>query len=128
METALAKGSMDNVRRRDPQALNNVRSLAQLEQMAPSFDWDTYLQAIGAPTPKRYLVATPEFLTAMEQLIQVASLPEWKTYLRWWTLHGQATLLLQRLRRRELGLLRPHHRGQQEAAPAVAAVRVGRRP
>ena len=93
METALAKGSMDNVRRRDPQALNNVRSLAQLKQMAPSFDWDTYLQAIGAPTPKHYLVATPEFLTAMEQLIQVASLADWKTYLRWWTLHGQATLL-----------------------------------
>ena len=93
METALAKGLMDNVRRRDPQALNNVRSLAQLKQSAPSFDWASYLQAIGAPTPKHYPVATPEFLAAMEQLIQQASLPEWRTYLRWWTLHGQAALL-----------------------------------
>ena len=93
METTLAKASMDNVRRRDPQALNNVRSLAQLEQMAPSFDWGAYLQAIRAPAPNHYLVATPEFLTAMEQLLQQASLPEWKTYLRWWTLHGHASLL-----------------------------------
>ncbi len=66
METALAKVSMDNVRRRAPQALNNVRSLAQLKATAPSFDWDAYLAAIGAPTPKHYLDATPEFLTGME--------------------------------------------------------------
>jgi len=93
METALARASMDNVTRRDPKALNNVRSLAQLEESTPSFDWKAYLAAVGAPTPKHYLVSTPGFMTAMDELIRTSSLEDWKTYLRWWTLHGHAPLL-----------------------------------
>jgi endothelin-converting enzyme/putative endopeptidase len=84
---------MDNVTRRDPKALNNVRSLAQLEESTPSFDWKAYLAAVGAPTPKHYLVSTPGFMTAMDELIRTSSLEDWKTYLRWWTLHGHAPLL-----------------------------------
>jgi len=93
METALARAFMDNVTRRDPKAQNNVRSLAQVKESTPSFDWDAYLAAVGAPSPKHYLVATPGFMTSMEQLIQSSSLEDWKTYLRWWTLHGNAALL-----------------------------------
>src|SRR5262249_14040998 len=78
---------------RDPKALNNVRSLAEVKKGTPSFDWDGYLAAVGAPAPKHYLVSTPGFMTAMEQLIQKAPLEDWKTYLRWWTLHGHAALL-----------------------------------
>ena len=93
METALARASMDNVTRRDPKAWNNVRTLAEIKQGTPSFDWDGYLAAVNAPTPKHYLVSAPGFMTGMEQLIQSASLADWKTYLRWWTLHGHAPLL-----------------------------------
>src|SRR5262249_14908017 len=39
IETALARGAMDVVKRRDPANVNNVRSLAEAKALAPSFDW-----------------------------------------------------------------------------------------
>jgi putative endopeptidase len=93
METALARVAMDSVSRRDPKNLNNVRSLEQVLAATPSFDWNGYFKAISAPDTKHYLVATPGFLTGMEQLIKSEPLSSWKAYLRWWTLHGNAPLL-----------------------------------
>ena len=93
IETALAQAAMDAVARRDPAKINNVRTLAQVKALAPSFDWSAYLKAVGAPDPKHYLVATPAFLPAVEHLLQTESLDAWKAYLRWWTLHGNASFL-----------------------------------
>lgn len=93
IETALAKASMDSVTRRDPKNVNNVRTLAQLKAAAPSFDWTTYLSAVGAPASKHYLLATPGFLPAVETLLRKEPLEAWKAYLRWWTLHGNANSL-----------------------------------
>jgi len=93
IETALARAAMDVVPRRDPKNLNNVRSLAQVQAATPSFDWKTYLAEIGAPAPAHYIVAAPEFLTGMEKLIKSEPLSAWKAYLRWWTLHGNASAL-----------------------------------
>ena len=93
IETALARAAMDVVPRRDPKNLNNVRSLAQVQAATPSFDWKTYLAEIGAPAPAHYIVAAPESLTGMEKLIKSEPLSAWKAYLRWWTLHGNASAL-----------------------------------
>jgi putative endopeptidase len=93
IETALARAAMDVVQRRDPKNLNNVRSLDQVQAATPSFDWKTYLAEIGAPAPAHYIVAAPEFLTGMEKLIKSEPLSAWKAYLRWWTLHGNASAL-----------------------------------
>ena len=54
-------------------------------------------RATSRPSPprktKHYLVATPGFLSGVEQLIKSEPLSAWKAYLRWWTLHGNAQLL-----------------------------------
>jgi putative endopeptidase len=82
METALAKGSMDIVKRRDPANLNHKLSLDQLRALTPDFSWDDYLKGIGAPAPDHYLVAVPDFYKGMDRLIATAPLEDWKTYLR----------------------------------------------
>ncbi len=93
METALAKAAMDPVKRRDPKAIYNVRTLDQVRAAAPSFDWRAYLEAISSPAPKHYIVTAPDFLAGLERLVESESLDHWKTYLRWWTLHGNARYL-----------------------------------
>jgi putative endopeptidase len=93
IETALAKASMDVVARRDPKNINNVRTLEQVKAAAPAFDWATYLKAVGAPASKHYLVATPGFLTEVDRLLRTEPLAAWKAYLRWWTLHQNASSL-----------------------------------
>ena len=62
IETALARAAMDAVKRRDPANVNNVRSLAEVRSVAPSFDWKAYLAAVQAPSPKHLIVSSPDFL------------------------------------------------------------------
>lgn len=93
IETELANAQMDNVKRRDPSNLYNVRSLAQVKAATPSFDWDQYFKLIHSPKPEFYIVTTPTFLDTVEQQIKTRSLEDWKTYLRWWTIHSAASSL-----------------------------------
>ncbi|MGC2110356.1 MAG: M13 family metallopeptidase, partial [Candidatus Korobacteraceae bacterium] len=93
IETALAKASMDNVTRRDPTKIYNKLTLQQLKAAVPDFNWDEYLQAVGAPAVPFYIVSTPGFLDAMEQQIKTRSAEEWQTYLRWWAIHRGASYL-----------------------------------
>ena len=93
IETDLAKASMDIVKRRDPANLNHKLSLAQLQALTPSFNWDDYLKTIGAPPSDHYLVASPEFLQAMDAELKKISLQDWKTYLRWQLVRASAPLM-----------------------------------
>jgi putative endopeptidase len=93
METALAKSSMDLVKRRDPANLNHKLTREQLRALAPSFLWDDYLKPIGAPSTAHYLVLTPDFYKGLDQLITSQSLDNWKTYLRWHLIHDSASIL-----------------------------------
>ncbi len=93
METALAKAAMDPVARRDPKNLNNKMTFAQVKALAPSFDWDRYLEAVHAPSTPHYIVTTPDFFKGLETLLQQQPVEHWKTYLRWQFLHGSAPAL-----------------------------------
>ena len=93
IETALAKVSMDNVTRRDPEKIYNKRTLAQLKSAMPDFRWDEYLKQMGAPPVPFYIVSTPGFLDGLEQQIKTRSEEDWRTYLRWWTVHLAAPYL-----------------------------------
>jgi putative endopeptidase len=93
METALAKGAMDIVKRRDPANLNHKLTGQELRALTPHFSWDDYLKDIHAPATAHYLVAAPDFYKAMDQLIAGESLDNWKTYLRWHLIHASAPLL-----------------------------------
>jgi putative endopeptidase len=93
IETALARRAMDVVKRRDPKNVYNVRTLAQVRAATPSFDWKAYLAGVSAPMSKHLIVSSPDFLTGMEQALRKEPLSAWKAYLRWWTLHGNASYL-----------------------------------
>jgi putative endopeptidase len=93
METSLAKVAMEIVMRRDPKNLDHEMSLDEVKQLAPSFEWDRYLQLIHAPATKIYIVTSPDFFRGMEKLIQDEPLDHWKSYLKWQLLSGEADAL-----------------------------------
>jgi putative endopeptidase len=93
IETALANAAMPAVMRRDPAKTYNVFTFADFQKLAPSFDWTTYLKAVNSPTPKHYIVTTPDFFRALEKVYAAESLDNWKTYLRWWAVHTRAAYL-----------------------------------
>ena len=93
LETAMAESQMDNITRRDPNKLNNRYTLAQLKELVPAFDWDTYLRGIGAPATPLYEVLAPEFFRTLNKLLETEDLATWKVYLRWHLLHAAAPAL-----------------------------------
>ena len=93
METALAKVSMDIVRRRDPANLNHKLSAQELRALTPDFSWDQYLKDVQAPATPHYLVASPAFFQGVNELIKSQSLDNWKTYLRWHLATASSSML-----------------------------------
>jgi endothelin-converting enzyme/putative endopeptidase len=93
IETALANSAMPAVVRRDPEKIYNVFDLSGFQKLSPSFDWTTYLKGVNSPTPKHYIVTTPDFFRAFDKVYNAESLDNWKTYLRWWALHSHAPYL-----------------------------------
>lgn len=93
LETALAKGSLDLVSRRDPEKQYHKVSTQELEALSPLFHWKEYLRDSGAPEFKSLNVAWPDFFKAMNSEIQNASLDDWKHYLTWHLLHAEAGML-----------------------------------
>ena len=93
IETALAKGSLTRVERRDPKKLYHKMTRQELEALSPSFHWNYYLAKVGLPSLQTINVATPEFFKTLEQEIQKEDLEAWKQYLRWHVVHLNAPYL-----------------------------------
>jgi predicted metalloendopeptidase len=92
IETNLAAHSLTRADARDPQNIYHFKSVAELQQMDPSFDWKKYL-ADRDVNIKDLNVAMPGFVEGMQKALDNYSLDDWKTYLRWQLVHSQAMFL-----------------------------------
>ena len=93
IETALAKATLTRVERRDPYKVFHRMEVKELETLAPSLDWKTYLQAVGVPDTKVLNASQPAFLSAMSAELKRRPLADWKRYLRWHLVNSQARYL-----------------------------------
>ena len=90
IETALAKGQMTRVERRDPPSLYHKMSVDQLQKLAPAFVWNSYFTRTGVGSLASLNVVTPNYFQIMSDEIEKESLADWKTYLRWHAVHDAA--------------------------------------
>jgi putative endopeptidase len=93
IETALAKGSLTRVERRDPQKLYHKMTVEQLAALSPSFRWKTYFAKVGLPSLEALNVETPDFFKALNTELLNETLASWKTYLRWHLINVNAPFL-----------------------------------
>jgi putative endopeptidase len=93
IETALAKGSMSRVDRRDPPNLYHKMSRAELQALSPNFQWDVYFENVGLPGLTSLNVADPGFLKTMNAQLKKEDLARWKAYLYWHLAHANAAYL-----------------------------------
>ena len=93
IETALAKGSMRLVDRRDPQKVYHKMTGAEFESLAPAFDWGAFFSGLRQPAPQSLNVTAPGFFRAMNKELNKESLPKWKAYLHWRLIHANAPYL-----------------------------------
>jgi endothelin-converting enzyme/putative endopeptidase len=93
METALAKGSLDRVARRDPEKLYHKMPVKDLVALDAGFDWARFFRAAGAPRFQSLNVDVPDFVKALDSVIMTASLEDLKTYLTWNLLRDTSQVL-----------------------------------
>ncbi|HET9181761.1 MAG TPA: M13 family metallopeptidase [Candidatus Angelobacter sp.] len=93
IETALAKGSMDRVSRRDPANVYHKLTAQQWQALTPVLSFPRYLTAIDAPKFSSLNVVNPDFFKALNAELSNTSLDDLKTYMRWHLVHGQAEVL-----------------------------------
>src|SRR5580693_7398288 len=93
IETALAKGSMTQVERREPKNLDHKMASGELEKITPDFQWAVYFAKVGLPSLSSLNVAAPGFFRVMSEEIAQETLADWKIYLRWHLVHSYAPFL-----------------------------------
>ena len=93
METKLAEASLDNVALRDPAATDHNSTFAQLQAMAPHFDWTAYFQHKQIPTDVDLNVDQPKFMQEFDRQLQQVPMADWKVYLKWQLLSSVANSL-----------------------------------
>lgn len=82
LEMRLAESSLDSAAAADPKATNHKMSFAQLKQLAPHVDWDSYFTEAKLPR-NDVSVAQPKFMTQLDRELQATSVETWKAYLKW---------------------------------------------
>ncbi len=117
IETALAKGQMTRVERRDPPKLYHKMSVADLQKLAPSFGWNSYFIKTELNSLASLNVVTPDYFRVMNEEIEKESLADWKTYLRWHATHDAATSLSAAFVKENFNFYGKTLRGREELPP-----------
>jgi endothelin-converting enzyme/putative endopeptidase len=117
IETALAKGSMTRVERREPKNLDHKLTAIDLEKITPEFEWATYFTRVGLPALGSLNVTSPTFFKSMNEEIAREDLADWKIYLRWHLVHSYAPFLSDAFVNENFVFYGKTLRGQQELQP-----------
>jgi endothelin-converting enzyme/putative endopeptidase len=117
IETALAKGSMTRVDRREPKNLDHKMTSGELQKIAPDFQWQVYFTKVGLPALASLNVASPGFFKALSEELKKESLADWKIYLRWHLVHADAPFLSPAFVNENFAFYGKTLRGQQELQP-----------
>ena len=117
IETALAKGSMTRVERREPKNLDHKMTAGELEKISPDFQWQVYFTKVGLPSLASLNVVAPGFFKAMNEELNKESLADWKVYLRWHLVHADAPFLSSALLNENFAFYGKTLRGQQQLQP-----------
>ena len=87
LEKRLAEASLNSATANDQAATNHKMTFAQLKELAPRFDWDTYFDQAKLPRGELN-VAEPKFVQQVDKELKDTPVTTWKAYLRWQLLNS----------------------------------------
>src|SRR6202790_558142 len=117
METKFAEASLDNVSLRDPSATDHNTTFAQLQTVAPHFDWVDYFKHNQLAQDVDLNVDEPKFMQEFDRQLQQTSLPDWKIYFKWQVLNSSAEALSSPIVEEDFAFFGKYLRGQAEIKP-----------
>ena len=117
IETALAKASLTMVDRRDPYKVTHKIKLAELNTLAPDFDWAAYFSASQVPSFQILNLESTEFLKELNAQLKAVPLADWKSYLRFHVANSRAPYLSSAFVNENFDFYRKYLHGATELQP-----------
>jgi putative endopeptidase len=117
IETRLAQASVDDEDLSDPEKRYHIYTLADLQKLAPEFDFRVYFKHVTAQPIETVNVANPDFVKTVSRLLAVAPVDAWRSYFRWHILSEQADALPQALRDEDFAFWGGYFTRQEKPAP-----------
>lgn len=93
LETKMAEVSMGRLEMRDPYAIYNKMSFADLKAKSPNLDWDNYFSVLGLDKNQEIIVMQPKYMEGLSDLITKIPGRTWRTYMQWQVIHNYARFL-----------------------------------
>ncbi len=94
LETEIAKAQWSKVENRDPVKTYNKVELAKLSELAPGYDWKSYLDGTGIAGKASYvIVSQPTYLKGLDAVMAKTPLATWKAYFQFHLIGAYANLL-----------------------------------
>jgi len=117
METALAKAEWTRVEQRNPYNLKNKMKIADLETLAPGFDWKTYYREARYPALEIVNVESPKFYKQMSESLTAEPMESWKTYFRFHVADAYSPFLSKAFADEDFNFYRAYLRGAKAQQP-----------
>ncbi|MGA2903138.1 MAG: M13 family metallopeptidase [Candidatus Korobacteraceae bacterium] len=117
IETAMANASLTRVERRDPYKVTHKMKAAELNRLAPNFDWAAYFSTSQVPPFEVLNVESPEFFKDLSAQLASVSLADWKIYLRFHVANSNAPYLSSAFVNQNFDFYRKYLRGAKELQP-----------
>ena len=117
IETDLAKASLTRTDKRNPYNLKHRVSRDELQRMVPSFNWDDYLAALGAPSFAFANAEEPKFFEALNGELRTRNLAAWRAYLRWHLINSMAPYLASSFAKPDFEFFDQYLEGAKEMPP-----------
>lgn len=96
LETKMAKASMKNTDRRNPDKVYHKMTMAEFDKLTPNISWTGYFKQLDHSDIKDINVGQPEFFKALNDMLKSEPLDNWKTYLKWHLVDGTCSYLSDR--------------------------------
>jgi len=117
IETGLAEQQLSLAQLRVPEQTHHKMPLSELRNLAPSFDWASYLLVSGAPQFRILNIGEPDFIRTVGKLIDDNPLDDVKAYLSWQVLRTYSPWLSKDFVDEDFAFFSKNLNGTAELAP-----------
>jgi len=117
LETALAGASLTNVELRDPHATDHKMTLAEVQKLSPSFQWNKYFDDMKVDPAVAINVDQPKFLEEVQRQMEQTPLTDWKSYLKWHVLREASPSLSEPFVKESFSFYQAYLNGAKEMKP-----------
>lgn len=117
VETVLAQHHWDRVANRDPVKTYNRLSSEEISKIFSHFSWASFTNQAGVSGQDYFIVRQPDYLSALDRLIDEIPLDVWQDYLRFQILDSLASATTQEMEQRHFAFHSTTLRGIAEPPP-----------